>query len=268
MSDQGSGYPGAPPGWYPDPAGGPGQRWWDGYAWTDTVFPPVAAPPPPPTPSPSGRSWTQGAPDASGLVHEELRISSLGRFAIAFPGVAALVNLAGWVADASQWRTFGHQFRESLQVASGSRAVPAVPNSLGAVSSLLVLFTIGAVVIECIWQFRAASAARALLLPAKRTPGWGVAFWFIPIVNFWMPYQAIRDCLDPADPNRAIVLRYWLFVVGLWIGDTLTVIGLMFSTPVGVGFALPAGICALGVLATAPRVVTAIAGAHRAAATP
>ena len=29
-----SGYPGAPPGWYEDPAGGPGQRWWDGYTWT------------------------------------------------------------------------------------------------------------------------------------------------------------------------------------------------------------------------------------------
>ena len=32
-----SGYPGAPPGWYPDPAGGPGQRWWDGYAWTEAT---------------------------------------------------------------------------------------------------------------------------------------------------------------------------------------------------------------------------------------
>lgn len=23
------------PGWYPDPAGGPGQRWWDGQRWTE-----------------------------------------------------------------------------------------------------------------------------------------------------------------------------------------------------------------------------------------
>ena len=42
-----SGYPGAPPGWYPDPAGGPGQRWWDGYAWTEATVLPQHPPPPP-----------------------------------------------------------------------------------------------------------------------------------------------------------------------------------------------------------------------------
>ena len=26
-------------GWYPDPAGGPTPRWWDGQEWTDTVQP-------------------------------------------------------------------------------------------------------------------------------------------------------------------------------------------------------------------------------------
>ena len=42
-----SGYPGAPPGWYPDPAGGPGQRWWDGYTWTEATVLPQHPPPPP-----------------------------------------------------------------------------------------------------------------------------------------------------------------------------------------------------------------------------
>ncbi|MPY95460.1 MAG: DUF2510 domain-containing protein [Acidimicrobiia bacterium] len=26
-----------PAGWYADPQGGPGQRWWDGDSWTDTT---------------------------------------------------------------------------------------------------------------------------------------------------------------------------------------------------------------------------------------
>jgi hypothetical protein len=41
MSGEGSAGPsitGAiPPGWYPDPAGGAGKRWWDGSRWTDNI---------------------------------------------------------------------------------------------------------------------------------------------------------------------------------------------------------------------------------------
>ena len=31
--------PPTPPGWYPDPGGGPQQRYWDGAQWTDTLAP-------------------------------------------------------------------------------------------------------------------------------------------------------------------------------------------------------------------------------------
>ncbi|MCF6745937.1 DUF2510 domain-containing protein [Blastococcus sp. KM273128] len=34
-----------PPGWYPDPAGGPGTRWWDGQGWSEHVQQPTAPPP-------------------------------------------------------------------------------------------------------------------------------------------------------------------------------------------------------------------------------
>jgi hypothetical protein len=36
-----------PAGWYPDPAGGNGKRWWDGTGWTHNVQAPEVAPPPP-----------------------------------------------------------------------------------------------------------------------------------------------------------------------------------------------------------------------------
>ena len=38
--------PPPPPGWYPDPSGSGGTRWWNGIDWTDNVQ--HAAPPPPP----------------------------------------------------------------------------------------------------------------------------------------------------------------------------------------------------------------------------
>lgn len=49
------------PGWYPDPSGGDGHRWWDGQRWSDTTRPavaPAAAPPSsPPTTVPVGAPW-------------------------------------------------------------------------------------------------------------------------------------------------------------------------------------------------------------------
>ncbi len=265
MSEDSAGYPGAPPGWYPDPAGGPGQRWWDGYGWTSTTVLPSGEPAPtphaqgtPPPPRDAQPRWTAGARDARALVSDELRIFPAARFAIALPGFAALVYVISWVANASQWRSFGHQFHLALLAAQNHQAVPVLtaPDSLGWFSSVLVLFALAAIIVDCLWQFRAASAARATGIPARRSPGWGVVFWFVPIVNLWMPYQAIRDCLAYGDPNRPTVLRYWLLFIGMVTGAVLTAIGLMISTPVGVIFA------------TAPKVVISIAVAHRDAVSP
>jgi hypothetical protein len=45
---------GVPAGWYTDPGGSSGQRWWDGTAWTDHLLPesPAPAPTPPPVLAP------------------------------------------------------------------------------------------------------------------------------------------------------------------------------------------------------------------------
>ena len=40
-------------GWYADPSGTGGTRWWDGTAWTQNVQPPAPATPPPPPPQPA-----------------------------------------------------------------------------------------------------------------------------------------------------------------------------------------------------------------------
>jgi uncharacterized protein YxjI len=51
-----------PPGWYPDPAGGSGTRWWDGQVWTEHVQQPPARPPVPPEYAQPQHLRPQGGP--------------------------------------------------------------------------------------------------------------------------------------------------------------------------------------------------------------
>lgn len=60
----------APPGWYTDPGGSGGLRYWDGQRWTEQVHPPAPAPPPGPAapPGPSGQAAPPeppGGPDGA-----------------------------------------------------------------------------------------------------------------------------------------------------------------------------------------------------------
>jgi hypothetical protein len=75
------------------------------------------------------------------------------------------------------------------------------------------LINLGGFVLFLVWQSRAATTARALGYPARRSPALGVGGWFIPVCNLWFPYQAIRDCLPPTHPGRRLVLHMWLWLV-------------------------------------------------------
>ena len=135
VTDQ-SGYPGAPPGWYPDPAGGPGQRWWDGYAWTESTVLPQQPPPPPwASASPPQGPPTTIAPWAeasqrlstfttASLVDNELRLAPLARFAVALPAVYFLVNLIENRINAQALLNAGHQFRADFHDAEVGKTAP------------------------------------------------------------------------------------------------------------------------------------------------
>lgn len=56
------------------------------------------------------------------------------------------------------------------------------------------------------------------------TPGWGIAFWIIPIANLFMPYLTVRDIWRKSDPNidtfssrppetPAALIFWWAFYV-------------------------------------------------------
>jgi len=279
VSDDLSGYPGAPPGWYPDPAGGPGQRWWDGYAWTDaTVQPEVAPSPPPPPPPPQPQSsvpappgtypyWVQAPPNAADLVRREEAMTPTARIAVLFFGLNIVVALINLQLRRTQFRALGHQMRVIYDASRNGAPVPnfTTQSTADPLQVIFGLAVIVAFILALIWQFRAASAARGLGIRATHSPGWGVGCWFVPIVNLWMPYQALRDCLPHDDPHRPLVLRCWLLALAAQFLAQAAIAAALFSSPVALGISIPAGICAIGLVATAPRVIVAISAAHETA---
>jgi hypothetical protein len=204
------------------------------------------------------------------LVARELALFAWARVALAIPAIYYLANLISQQIYRAQLLRVGHQFRLIWEAAQHHQTAPAFDSSgtINPISPLVGLLSIAAVVIACMWQYRAASAARALGFPATHSPGWGVGSWFVPIVNLWMPYQAIRDCLPPDDPNRRLVLRWWLTLLAAGWLSTGAGVAAFFSTGVALGFGIPAAVLCVALLAAAPQVVVAIGAAHRAALAP
>jgi hypothetical protein len=201
------------------------------------------------------------------LVSEELGIARGARFAIVMPAVYYLVQLINLQVNASAWRTLGHQLRIAWDAAQAGRPTPQyhTGNLVSPFSVFVALATLAAVVVACIWQHRAATTARALGFPSRRSPAWGVVSWFVPVVNLWIPYGAIRDCLPIGDPQRAHVLRWWIaWVIGFALSGAASLCAL-FSTGVALAVSVPAAIALLAVMAWAPGVVMSIAVAHRRA---
>jgi hypothetical protein len=123
--------------------------------------------------------------------------------------------------------------------------------------------TVAAVIVACIWQHRAASAGRALGIPSRRSPAWGVGSWFVPIVNLWMPYSAVRDCLPPDHPYRRRVLHWWIAWLLTGFLTTVAAGSALFSTGTALVLSIPAALACLAVIAWAPGIVLAIATAHQ-----
>jgi hypothetical protein len=83
MTDQ---PPTTPAGWYPDPSGAPGQRYWDGTAWTDHEAPPTAA-----QPQPATEVLAHVAPPRNGLGLAALILGIIG-------AISGIIPLLFWLA--------------------------------------------------------------------------------------------------------------------------------------------------------------------------
>ncbi len=187
-----------PAGWYPSPDGAPVFRWWDGAMWTDATQPyPQAAPgplPAPVEPGPAASGWVAQEPPRLGM------LALITRVFVVVAGFAAPVAMGAQLwrqADPPEWLT--------EDVARGSA---------GAASGLLLV----AALFWCVWQYRVARS----FPPGtpRRTPGWQVLSWLVPVAAWWLPLQNIGDLFGLATGRRPRWLVAWwvLWLAGILVG--------------------------------------------------
>jgi hypothetical protein len=134
------------------------------------------------------------------------------------------------------------------------------------VSSVASLLLLVVAVCFLIWQHDAAKVARRLGYPARRSPGLGVGAWFIPVVNLWFPYQALRDCLPPQHPMGHLGLWAWLaYLGGGLVGGAAAITSISSMEAAIVLLVVSAG-CWAAAATLGCKLVTAITEDHRQAA--
>jgi hypothetical protein len=205
---------------------------------------------------------------ARALVDNERRMTDWGRWAIVGMAAASVAAAAVAAANWSHLAAFFHWYRLVFDASRTGGTPPPLPP--GARLPLVVdvpgLILLAAEIVFVVWQFRAATAARALGMPARRSPRAGVVLWFIPVANLWCPYQAIRDCLPRDHPDRPTVLRFWLaLVAGELCGGAGVVTG-AFSRPAGIALIVVAALVWSVAVVAGRRVVRASGDIHRSMA--
>jgi hypothetical protein len=66
---------------------------------------------------------------------------------------------------------------------------------------LTAVIGILAVVWFCMFMVRANRNARSFGSPMSIRPGWAAGFFFVPFVNLWKPYQAMKEIWQGSDPD-------------------------------------------------------------------
>ena len=267
---------GPPPAWYPDPSGRPVWRWWSGDQWSDHFAPMYASPgtaaplyASPGTAAPLYPSPVAAEPrDLGSAAFLQGRQARLDGFIAWAPWIWVIAGIASLLvnwASIGYYRDLWHWWHALVQASDAGRTIPAAPQR-PVWSSLFSLVGFGTLLVEILflmWQYRAAQVARALRYPARHSPGWGVGCWFVPVVNLWMPYQALRDCLPSGHPARRYVLYTWILLLSVGFLGVATVVALVGAPDLGVALVCISVVAEGALGLSASRAVTAIAADHR-----
>jgi Domain of unknown function (DUF4328)/Protein of unknown function (DUF2510) len=246
------------PGWYPDPWQPARRRWWDGTSWSDHTWDPnqPAQPQAAPQPQPQPAFWLPPPDPRRDLADERSAGVWAKRAFIALfvakvaSGLLSLVIFDSVIDDIRRAADTGTADQTSM---SGWQILN-LP-----VSIVLVLGFVGVI----IWTYKAATVASKLNYPARHSATWAILGWIVPVINFWFPYQSVRDCLAPGNPERRTVRRWWtLYLIGSLAWIVVVVLAFVVGLAIALALSLPVIVVSALELSAALRVVDAVGADH------
>jgi hypothetical protein len=163
------------------------------------------------------------------------------------------------------WHWIHHAWGSALQGAGAGTLgpVPTAPTGARILSFLMLPLEIVGLVFLLTFQHRAATTAKALGIPQRLSPTFGVVGWFIPLGQLVLPWMAWRDLLPRTHPSRSTVTALWLLLLA-WNVTSILAVVLTITSTVLAGLCSAVGlILAILALRLTPSVVTAILETHR-----
>ncbi len=227
-----------PEGWYPDPElGGTAWRWWDGVQWA------------PQLPMPA-YGYGYGPPQTYGVapayVAERYRAATtkFGNWL----RWAMVANLAWFVL---LFVVIAVVFRGN-HFDFGSNDAYGEPHFSGSAIGLQLAFVplsfisyayLGAFIA---WIFQAGKFAEARGWPAARGRTLGAWSLIIPIVQFWWPYEALRDSYPPS-ARPPLLLKWWVSYLVTPIAALPVYAFAIFGGPVATTISIVVAGCVLAI---------------------
>lgn len=171
---------------------------------------------------PSGVPMAAGPAETISGLARVLNVMFIGWLVL---GVATLVNLfieRSLLTDV-QDNPFSVSFSD----------LEASDDRTGLLALIFLLLLLATAIVFLTWMNKAYKNLKFFgATTLRRSTGWSVGGWFIPIVSLWFPYQAMRDIWVGSDPDRTVgypsgwwsqgagaaVVKWWW---GLWLASGL-----------------------------------------------
>lgn len=135
-----------------------------------------------------------------------------------------------------------HALSPLLEAENPNLLLAFVVGGIGLGTGLVSLATM---VLFLIWAYSAAANVRAFGNELLRiSPGWAVAWWFIPFASLWKPYQAMSEAWRASDVSArqvstvewtkrsagALVKAWWALYLSSGLIATFSIVPVMMTT--------------------------------------